>query len=42
MGDSNTASEIDAEPIISIQELHRWATEQSHLVSKMYDNGELS
>jgi hypothetical protein len=35
-GKSNTASRNSAEPIVSIQELHRWATEQSKLVTKLY------
>lgn len=41
MGKSNTASRNYAEPIVSIQELHRWATEQSHLVSKKYEKEDL-
>lgn len=35
-GKPNTASRKNAEPIVSIQELHRWATEQSQLVPKLY------
>lgn len=39
-GIPNTASRKNAEPIVSIQELHRWATEQSRLVPKLYSEEE--
>lgn len=37
IGKPNTASRNDAEPIVNIQELQRWAAEQSQLVSKIYN-----
>lgn len=40
VGKSNTASRENAEPIVSIQELHRWATEQSQLVTKLHGKNE--
>lgn len=39
-GKPNTASRKNAEPIVNTQELQRWATEQSQLVSKLYSEDE--